>query len=94
MNPTENARCCVCGWTDKRSLVGVVLTGGAHATLCGTHALMHRKSAATATSEPELRRVLRDRRGRRDRRCDGDELGAALTAAFQSERRSGDRRDA
>jgi len=94
MNHEENARCCVCGWTDRRSLVGVVLIGGAHATLCGSHALMHRESAATATSEFELRRLLRDRRARRDRRCDGDELGAALTAAFQNERRSGDRRDA
>jgi hypothetical protein len=94
MNFKGTAHCCVCGWTDKRSLVDVALTGGAHATLCGSHALLHRKSAASAASEIELRRLLLDRRARRDRRCEGDELGAALTAAFQNERRSVNRRDA
>jgi hypothetical protein len=53
---------------------------------------MHRRSPAQAASEPELRRLLRDRRGRRDRRDDGDELGAALNAAFNGDRRGPDRR--
>jgi hypothetical protein len=80
--------CCVCGTSDARALVDVALVGGHHATLCGSHALMHRRSSAQARSESELRDLLRDRRGRRERRRDGDELGAALTAAFSGGRRT------
>jgi len=72
--------------------VGVVLAGGSRATVCGSHALMHRRSATKAGSEAELRKLLRDRRGRRDRRHDGDELGTALTAAFHGDRRAIERR--
>jgi len=86
--------CCVCGAKDARALVDVTLRGGAHATLCGSHALMHRRSTVQASSELELRRLLRDRRGRRDRRDDQDELGAALNAAFNGDRRGPDRRRA
>jgi hypothetical protein len=82
----------VCGVRDARALVEVVLRGGARATLCGSHALMHRRSPVQATSEAELRKLLRDRRGRRDRRESRDELGAALEAAFRGERRESDRR--
>jgi hypothetical protein len=91
-NGATGSSCCVCGITDARSLVDVVLIGGAKATLCGSHALMHRRSPAQARSGSQLREMLGDRRGRRDRRMEGDELGAALTAAFSGDRRAGDRR--
>jgi hypothetical protein len=84
--------CCVCGASDARALVEVLLVGGARATLCGSHALMHGRSRSTARSESELRDLLRDRRGRRDRRLEGDELGEALIQAFHGERRDGERR--
>jgi hypothetical protein len=84
--------CCVCDARDARALVDVVLDGGARATLCGSHALMHGQSLPQATSIDELRRTLRDRRGRRDRREEGDELGEALTAAFRADLRTSDRR--
>ncbi|MCL2447702.1 MAG: hypothetical protein FWD17_02010 [Polyangiaceae bacterium] len=84
--------CCVCGESDARALVDVNLASGASATLCGSHALMHARARATAQSEADLRNALSDRRGRRDRRRDGDELGAALTAAFSGTRRTGERR--
>ncbi|HEY8039761.1 MAG TPA: hypothetical protein VIF15_08215 [Polyangiaceae bacterium] len=92
MTLAQGPRCCVCGQTDARALVEVSLRGGAKATLCGSHAVMHRRSTAQATSATELRALLRDRRGRRDRREEGDELGAALTAAFSGNRRGPDRR--
>jgi hypothetical protein len=84
--------CSVCGAGDARALAEVLLTGGTRTTLCGSHALMLQRSATPASSEADLRRLLRDRRGRRDRREDRDELGEALSAAFQLDRRSGDRR--
>ncbi len=55
---------------------------------------MVRRAAVKARTEVELRELLRDRRGRRDRRQDGDELAAALTAAFRAERRWVARRSA
>jgi hypothetical protein len=85
-------RCCVCGVTDARALVDAPLGDGTRATLCGTHALMHGRSAAKAKSEAELYSLLRDRRSRRERRDEGDALGSALVAAFQAERRAADRR--
>jgi hypothetical protein len=85
-------RCSVCGASDQRALVEVALAGGARATLCGTHALMHSRARVPARTVAELRTQLRDRRGRRDRREDGDELGDALTAAFNGERRGAGRR--
>jgi hypothetical protein len=88
----SGSSCCVCGATDARALVDVVLMGGARATLCGSHALMHRRLPAQARSSAQLREMLGDRRGRSDRRMEGDELGAALTAAFSGDRRAGDRR--
>jgi hypothetical protein len=84
----------VCGASDARTLVDVVLMGGARAILCGSHELMHRRSPVQARSGAQLREMLRDRRGRRDRRSEGDELGAALAAAFSGEKRDGDRRRA
>jgi hypothetical protein len=71
LDPGRSA-CCVCGAKDARALVRVILRGGARATLCGSHALMHRRATVQASSELELRRLLRDRRGRRDRRDDQD----------------------
>ena len=94
MTPATGTSCCVCGASDARALVEVVLRGGVRSTLCGSHALMHRRSAVQAATEPELRRLLRDRRGRRDRRDDADELGAALNAAFNGDKRGADRRRA
>jgi hypothetical protein len=82
----------VCTASDARVLVDVVLRGGAHATLCGSHALLYRGFAEQASTEIELRSLLADRRGRRDRRDDQDELGAALNAAFNGDRRGADRR--
>jgi len=94
MTYVHGSSCCVCGTSDARALVDVVLIGGARATLCGSHELMHRRSPAQARSGAQLREMLRDRRGRRDRRSEGDELGNALTAAFSGEKRDGDRRRA
>lgn len=94
MTQVLGSSCCVCGTSDARALVDVALVGGLRATLCGSHALMHRRSTAQARTESELRELLRDRRGRRERRRDGDELGAALTAAFSGDRRGADRRRA
>jgi hypothetical protein len=94
MTQVNPSRCMVCGNADARALEEVVLQGGARATLCGSHALMHRRSRSPARTVVELRELLADRRGRRDRREDGDELGAALTAAFSGSRREGDRRQA
>ncbi len=91
---TQGLRCCVCGASDSRTLVDIHLVGGAPATLCGSHAIMHSREGTRARSESELRELLRDRRGRRDRRELGDELGIALTQAFNDERRARDRRQA
>jgi hypothetical protein len=84
--------CCVCATSDARTLVEVVLVGGARATLCGSHALMHRRSSMGARSSAELRVVLSERRKRSERRSEGDALGAALSAAFAGDRRAAGRR--
>jgi hypothetical protein len=92
MIPVE---CCVCGANDKRSLVELTLAGGKRVTLCGSHALMHRRSTVQARSPEELRQLLRDKRARPERRDDeGDALGAALAAAFAGARREVHRRRA
>jgi hypothetical protein len=88
------ASCCVCGASDARTLVDVILVGGARATLCGSHATMQRRSKTRAHTPQELRESLRERRGRSDRREDGDELGIALEQAFQGDRREQERRRA
>lgn len=87
--------CCVCGASDARALVEVVLIGGSHATLCGSHALMHRRSVTQARSISQLRAMLGERRGRSERRSmggDSDELAASLAAAFSDDQRVADRR--
>ena len=84
--------CCVCGASDARALEDIVLLGGSRATLCGSHALMHRRLPAQARSTAQLRQLLGDRRGRSERRSTGDELGEALAAAFSGDRRVADRR--
>jgi hypothetical protein len=87
--------CCVCEANDKRKLLEVALVSGERAMLCGSHALMHRRSKMQARSVLELRELLRDKRGGSDRRGDStDALGAALSAAFAGERRALDRRGA
>ena len=92
MDAARLPSCCVCGASDARALVEVELAGGARATLCGSHALIFRRLGGADRSEAELKASLRDRRGRRDRRQDGYELGAALTAAFSGGRRGPERR--
>jgi hypothetical protein len=82
----------MCGLRDERALVEVTLQGGARATLCGTHALMHSRTRAPVRTIAELQTQLRERRGRRDRREEGDALGDALTAAFSGDRRATGRR--
>jgi hypothetical protein len=84
--------CCVCGASDARSLVAVTLVGGARATLCGSHALMHRRSSMGARSAADLRVLLTERRRRTERRSEGDALGDALSAAFAGDRREAGRR--
>jgi hypothetical protein len=85
--------CSVCGSADARALVDVDLDGGARAILCGSHALMFRRSRARVRTEAELRQLFQDRRAGSERRTDGDELGLALTLAFSGDRRDGgDRR--
>jgi hypothetical protein len=84
--------CCVCGATDARALEDIVLIGGLRATLCGSHALMHRRTPVQARSVAQLRQLLGERRGRRERRSSGDELADALAAAFSGDRRVADRR--
>src|SRR5262249_32743638 len=90
---TEHGACVVCGTRDARLLVTVELQGGAVATLCGSHALMHSRTGETARNVTELRAALAERRAH-DRRAEGegDELAERLTAAFTRERRSSERR--
>jgi hypothetical protein len=78
---------------DARLLVMVELRGGAAATLCGSHALLHSRLGEGATNVTELRATLRDRRAT-DRRgpTGGDELAESLTRAFTRERRGAERR--
>ena len=87
-------KCAVCRVCDERMLVDVRLVGNIDVTLCGSHALMHRRSREQAKSVAELRSILSDRRASRERRGDDDrrlgeidELGLELTAAFAGERR-------
>ncbi len=73
----------------------VDLPGGARATLCGSHELMHRRSDVKAESVAELRSAFGDRRGTRRRGAasgEVDELAESLTAAFTRERRRTERR--
>lgn len=86
------ASCCVCGASDARALVEVGLVGGARATLCGSHALMHRRSSMDARSEADLKVRLSDRRRRSERRTEGDALGQSLSEAFSGDKRAGGQR--
>jgi hypothetical protein len=71
----------------------VELPGGAGATLCGSHALMHSRSAVPSRTIAELRAALSDRRDTERRaQGEGDELAERLTAAFTRDRRSSERR--
>jgi hypothetical protein len=72
----------------------VELRGGAAATLCGSHALMHTRSNEDCRTITELRARLGERRRSPERRAqgEGDELAERLTAAFMRDRRSSERR--
>jgi hypothetical protein len=94
MTRTSDSSCCVCDASDARALVDITLPGGKRATLCGSHALMHRRSSMDARTPAELRTLLSERRRRSERRSEGDALGDALTAAFAGERRAAGRRRA
>jgi hypothetical protein len=94
MTRMSDSSCCVCTASDARSLVEITLAGGKRVTLCGSHALMHRRSPVQAKSLQELRLVLGERRRRRERRSAGDALGDALAAAFAGDRRAVGRRRA
>ncbi|MBX3211002.1 MAG: hypothetical protein KF850_03130 [Labilithrix sp.] len=89
----EHGACAVCGTRDARLLVMVELHGGAAATLCGSHALMHSRTTEPCRTPAELRAALCDRRSE-DRRAagEGDELAERLTAAFTRDRRASERR--
>jgi hypothetical protein len=82
----------VCGESDARALVDVVLAEGP-VTLCGSHDLVHRRTGARARGVADLRGMLGDRRSTH-RRASGeiDELAARLSAAFTTERRKSERR--
>jgi len=92
---TGLGKCVICGENDARALCTTRLSRGDIVVVCGSHELMHRRSARKAETESELRSMLRDRRESRRRTPIPDELGARLIEAFSasSERRaSGDRR--
>jgi hypothetical protein len=85
--------CAVCGTRDARLLVMVELSGGAAATLCGSHALMHSRTGSKSRTETELREAMAERRGHERRaQAAGDELAERLTAAFTRDRRTAERR--
>lgn len=92
--PGRGSACAVCGDTDVRALTTTRLASGDVLVVCGTHELMHRRASKVARSFEELRDLVRERRGRRERRRPrADELGAALDSAFRDERRAaGERR--
>jgi len=91
--PAEPGCCGVCGTRDARLLMMVELRGGAAATLCGSHALMHSRMGATATTIAELRQAVSDRRSYERRAVgEGDELAEKLAAAFTRDRRGRERR--
>lgn len=87
-------KCAVCGLSDARALMSVELPGGERATLCGSHALMHRRAGAMAKTIHELQDSLAERRDgdRRGGPGEVDELAEALSAAFTRDRRGADRR--
>lgn len=93
MDTAAACACAVCGARDARLLVMVELPGGAAATLCGSHALMHSRLPKPCASVAELRAALADRRSSDRRACgEGDELAERLTAAFTRDRRGSERR--
>ncbi len=84
--------CAICGENDLRMLDQLRLSGGETAMLCGSHALVLRRLAKTPRTIAELKSFVGERRRSDERRIEGDELGEALTAAFNGERRGSDRR--
>jgi len=89
----EHGACAVCGTRDARVLMMVELAGGAAATLCGSHALMHSRTTEPCRTVTELRAALAERRDTERRaQGEGDELAERLTAAFTRDRRASERR--
>jgi hypothetical protein len=89
----EYGACVVCGTRDARLLMMVELAGGAAATLCGSHALLHSRLGEPSRNVTELRAALADRRSMTRRATgEGDELAERLTAAFTRDRRAAERR--
>ena len=88
---TNHLECALCKLQDARALITVKLANEA-VTLCGSHALIYRRTGRFARTLGELREMLRDRRGRERRARSVDELAAKLTAAFAGERRQLQRR--
>jgi hypothetical protein len=94
MAKASGSCCCVCKASDSRTLVDVSLVGGAKTTLCGSHALLFRRSREVARTPAEVVALLGERRHRRERRSEGDALADSLAAAFAGDRRAADRRRA
>lgn len=93
MGASSPGQCTVCGARDARLLVMLELRGGQAATLCGSHALMHRRDGEVARTAAELRERLGDRRDHARRaEGEGDELAERLSAAFTRDRRRTERR--
>lgn len=75
--------CVVCGARDARVLSTTRLARGDVVVVCGSHEVSHGRAGRVAASVAELRVLVGDRRARKDRRAQpGDELGLALSAAF------------
>ncbi len=85
--------CVVCGANDARGAATTRLSTGEVVVVCGSHELMHRRSAKIARSVSDLKSLLSNRRSMRDRRSlqsgeEGDELGAQLSEAFATDQRN------
>ena len=87
---TSTRACVVCGASDARHLTTTRLSTGTDAVVCGNHELSHRRSAKTAATVDDLRRIVGNRRERHERRgaIEGDELALQLVEAFTGERRA------
>ncbi|MBX3188082.1 MAG: hypothetical protein KF819_13755 [Labilithrix sp.] len=85
--------CVVCEMNDARALVSIILAGGQRVTLCGNHAVMHRRCRATLRTVADLKETLGNRRSmdRRGGPCE-DELAERLQSAFTRDRRRTERR--
>jgi len=89
MTEVLKSGCVICRTDDARALSTTRLSTGDSVVVCGTHELMHKRSARTAASIAELRSLLGNRRHSTDRRSlQIDELGAQLSEAFSDDKRA------